>query len=298
MPRLRFRGSVIRAAAVVALLASGSAQAQVAPNPGPAHEPGGVVNDFVTGVQFDLANRAKAEQRIRHLQAKLARDTELGKTDAAERDVHRLDYNKYRFAVAGWLIKYNRLCDPGYYPLRTDPVEQEYLAQVARHQETQAPPQPTLGPPPVVAAPIAITIANANPTGPGLPFAIDGTTYQAAGGSRQDLSVAPTATITYEGGGTHRPATVHALARRLRVPGDDRRLGPLQAPRHPLSGRIDPHHRPGPLVGGGLFRVDPSGSKHSDRSIERFNRPADCRRRARRTRPTGPNRRHGRPSWY
>ena len=64
-------------------------------------------------------------------------------------------------------------------------------------------PVPTPYPGPMAAAPtIAITIVNAEPTGDGVAFAIDGVTHQAPAGSRQDLAVAPDSHITYDAGGS------------------------------------------------------------------------------------------------
>ena len=58
-------------------------------------------------------------------------------------------------------------------------------------------------PPPIVAAPrIPITIANAEPAGASVAFAIDGVAHQAPAGSRRDLAVAPNSKITYDGGGS------------------------------------------------------------------------------------------------
>ena len=55
----------------------------------------------------------------------------------------------------------------------------------------------------MAAAPtIPITIVNAEPAGVGVALAIDGVPFLAAGGSRQDLAVAPDSTITYDGGGS------------------------------------------------------------------------------------------------
>jgi hypothetical protein len=51
MSKLQCRGSIARAAIVVALLWSGSADAQVTNDPGPPREPGGLLNNLLTGVQ-------------------------------------------------------------------------------------------------------------------------------------------------------------------------------------------------------------------------------------------------------
>ena len=55
----------------------------------------------------------------------------------------------------------------------------------------------------MAAAPtVPITIVNAESVGAGIAYAIDGLTHQAAAGSRQEMAVAPDATITYDAGGT------------------------------------------------------------------------------------------------
>ena len=73
MSRLRCRGSIAQAAVVVALLWSRPADAQVGVDPGPPREPGGLVNNLLTGVQYDIVNQAKAEHRLQYLQGTQAR---------------------------------------------------------------------------------------------------------------------------------------------------------------------------------------------------------------------------------
>ena len=50
MSRLQCRGSIARAAVVVALLSSRPADAQLGVDPGPPREHGGLLNTFITGV--------------------------------------------------------------------------------------------------------------------------------------------------------------------------------------------------------------------------------------------------------
>jgi hypothetical protein len=113
---LQCRGSIAQAAVVVALLWSRPAGAQVGVVPRDPLESGGLVNRVVTGVQYDIANQAKAEHRLNHLQAKFRRDTERGNSDAMGRDAGRIDKVRYRIAVDDWLIRKNSLQDPCYYP--------------------------------------------------------------------------------------------------------------------------------------------------------------------------------------
>ena len=50
--------------------------------------------------------------------------------------------------------------------------------------------------------PVPIAIINATPAGANVAFAINGVEHQVAPGSRQELAVAPDATITFDGGGS------------------------------------------------------------------------------------------------
>ena len=122
MSKLQCRGSIARVAVVVVLLSSRPADAQVGVDPGPPREPGGLLNNLATGVQYDIVNQAKAERRLQHVQAKLRRDAERGNPAAVDRDVRRIDNLRYRIVVDEWLIRKNSLQDPGYYPypLRMD----------------------------------------------------------------------------------------------------------------------------------------------------------------------------------
>jgi hypothetical protein len=143
MSKLQCRGSIARAAVVVALLWSRPADAQVGFDPGPPREPGGLVNNLVTGVQYDLLNQAKAEGRLQHLQAKLRRDTERGNSAAVDHDVRRIDNLKYRIVVDEWLIRKNSLHNPGCYPypIRMDAISCAAIAQAARPAPAPYPPQ-------------------------------------------------------------------------------------------------------------------------------------------------------------
>ena len=134
MSRLQCRGSIALAAVVVALLSSRPADAQVSNDPGPPRQPGGLLNNLVTGVQYDIVNQAKAERRLQYLQAKLRRDAERGHSAAVDRDVRRIENLRYRIVVDEWLIRKNSLCDPGCYPypLRMDAMSCAAIAQAAR----------------------------------------------------------------------------------------------------------------------------------------------------------------------
>ena len=205
MSRLQCRGSIARAALVVAVLSSRSADAQLVDPPGLTEKPRGVGNPFVTGVWYDVVNKAKAEQRLLNLQVKLRRDAERGDSAAVNRDVRMIDRDKYRIAVDDWLIRKNLLQDLCYYPVRTDAISYAALVQAASPPQAPDPSRPIPTPGPMAAAPtipITITIVNAEPAGSGVAFALDGVAHQAAGGSRQDLAVAPNSTITYDGGGS------------------------------------------------------------------------------------------------
>ncbi len=203
MSRLQCRGSIAWAAVGIVLLSSRPADAQVGIDPGPPREPGGLVNDLVTGVEYDRVNQALAEHRLQYLQAKLRRDSERGNSVAVDRDARRIDNVKYRIAMDEWLIRWNSRQYPCFYTIRTDPVSCAAIAQATHPIPSPYPPQyvPTASP---MAAPptIAITIVNAEPAGAGLGFDINGLTYQAPAGSRQNLTVAPDSYISYDRGGS------------------------------------------------------------------------------------------------
>jgi hypothetical protein len=213
MSRIPCRDSIVRAAVLVALLSSRPAGAQFVGSGPPPHT-GGLVNNLVTGVQYDIVNQAKAEHHLQYVQGKLRRDADRGHPAAVDRDVRRIQNLKFRIAVDEWLIRQNSLCDPGYYPypVRLDPMTCAALAEAASPPRdpyfwqgfpAPAPPPPT---PSVGAAPtIPITIVNAEPAGAGVAYAVDGVAHQAAAGSRQDLAVTPASNITYDGGGSLGP---------------------------------------------------------------------------------------------
>ena len=203
MSRLQCRGSIAGAAVVVALLSSRPADAQVGVDPGPPREPGGLCNNLITGVEYDIVNQKLAEQHLQNLEAKLRRDAERGDMAAVDRDVRWIDNLKYRIAIDEWLIRWNSLQYPGFYPIRTDAVSCAAIAQATHptHIPDHLRQVPT--PAPMAAAPtITITIVNAEPAGAGVAFAIDGVAHQAPAGSREDLTVTPDSIITYDGGGS------------------------------------------------------------------------------------------------
>jgi hypothetical protein len=203
MSRLQCRGSIAGAAIVVALLSSRPADAQVGVDPGPPREPGGLLNNLVTGVHYDIVNHALAERRLQHLQAKLSRDAERGNMAAVDHDARRIEHVKCRIAIHEWLIRWNSLQDPCFYPIRTDAMSCAAIAQATHPTPVPVPSQRVSTPGPMAAVPkITITIVNAELAGAGVAFDIDGVAHQAPAGSRQDLAVAPGSTITYDGGGS------------------------------------------------------------------------------------------------
>ena len=134
MSQLQCRGSIARAAVVVALLWSRSADAQVGIDPGPPRGHGGLLNNLVTGVQVELVDQAKAERRLQHLGAKLRRDAERGHSAAVDRDARRIDHVRFRIVIDEWLIRKNSNQDPGPYPypIRMDAMSCEAIAQARR----------------------------------------------------------------------------------------------------------------------------------------------------------------------
>ncbi|WP_435007641.1 hypothetical protein P12x_004908 [Tundrisphaera lichenicola] len=143
MSTLLCRGSIALAAVMIGLLCPRPAAAQLGTDPGPPREPGGLVNNVLTGVQYDIVNQAKALRRLDHFRAKLGRDAERGNSAAVERDSRRIHVLRHRIAVDEWLIRKNSLCDPGYYPrpLWLDPMSCEAEALVRRPQDFPTPPQ-------------------------------------------------------------------------------------------------------------------------------------------------------------
>jgi hypothetical protein len=206
MFRIEIRSLIAGAAVLVALLSSKAADAQVGVDPGPPREPGGLLNRLITGAEYDVVNQALAEKHLHKLQAKLRRDAERGDMAAVDHDVRRIDNLKYRIAIDEWLIRWNSRQYPCFYPIRTDAVSRAAIAQAATPIPSPARllPVPTME---VMAAipTITITIVNAEPTGAGIAFDIDGLTHQAPAGSRQVLAVAPDSYITYDGGGSLGP---------------------------------------------------------------------------------------------
>ena len=209
MFRIQCRGSIARAAVVVALLSSRPAHAQVGVDPGPPREHGGLLRNFVTGVHYDTVNQALAEKKLQHVEAKLRHDSERGNYAAVDRDVCCIDNLRYRIAIDEWLIRWNSLENPGFYPIRTNAVSRAAIAQAATPiivpipwQSVSTPtPTPTPTPGPMAAA-LTITIVNAESAGgAGVAFAINGVAHQAPAGSRQELAVAPDSNITYDSGG-------------------------------------------------------------------------------------------------
>ena len=225
MSRLQCRGSIARAAVVVALLSSRPADAQVGVDPGPTRHFDVLLNALVTGntgVKYDIVNQAMAERRLQKVQAKLARDNERGDAAAVDRDAYRINNLKNRIVVDEWLIRKNLLMDPGPYPhsLRLDHISCTAIANAARPAQEPRIPQYTAGampmtmpaPTPTYAAVAptpgptstnqTITIVNAQPAGADVSFTINSIPHQVAGGSRLDLTVLPDSNIIHDGGGS------------------------------------------------------------------------------------------------
>ncbi len=218
MSRIQYRGSIALGAVLVALLSTRAVDAQVSIDPRAPREPGGLVNNIITGVQYDIVNQRLAERRLQFLQAKLRHDAERGNAAAVERDKRRIDNVMTRIRMDEWLIRWNSLEYPCFYPLpiRTDPATCSVIAQMTQPTESHFPTQdvapPTLTPGPSstypttttmspTPTPITITIDNSGPPGVSIDFAIDGVAQQFAGGSHKELTVPPDSIITYDGGG-------------------------------------------------------------------------------------------------
>jgi hypothetical protein len=186
-------------AVVIAMFSSKGANAQVvAPDPSWAYGNGFLYYPHIETL-YERMDHAHAERKLWHLEARLRHDAERGDSAGVGCNISRINEVKYRMAVDEWLIRKNSLHDPGYYPFRTDTQTAAYIAQATRPGGDPVFPQSMPGPM-GAASTISITISNAEPAG--IDFAINGVAYQAAGGSRQSLAVAPASTITYNGGGS------------------------------------------------------------------------------------------------
>ena len=164
MPRLDRRGGRRGRPALVKARRRASPSTRARPR-----EHGGLLNDLVTGVQYDIVNQAKAERHLQNVQEKLRRDAERGDSAAVDRDARRIDSLKYRIVVDEWLIRQNSLQDPGCYPypLRPDPMSCAAVAEAARPAGFPISPQPRPGRAPESAPmTIAITVAQCRAVGP------------------------------------------------------------------------------------------------------------------------------------
>lgn len=119
MSRLHSRRLIAPAAVAAALLSfsSRAADAQNVPA-GPSHQCGATPAASGPGVLYDVLSQQKGERRLAYYQAKVAQDSCRGDRDAVDRDLRRIEKNRYRIAVTGWLIRKNTFQDPGYYPVR------------------------------------------------------------------------------------------------------------------------------------------------------------------------------------
>lgn len=203
MLRLQCRGSIAGAAVLVALLSTRPVHAQVGVDPGPPREHEGLLRSIITGAEYDILNQKLAEKQLRHLQAKLRSDAERGDSAAVDHDVRRIDNLKYRITIDEWLIRWNSRQYADFYPIRTDPVSCAAIAQATHPTPSPIASQRVATPGPMIAAPtIRITIVNAESAGDSVVFSIDGITHQAPAGSRQEMAVAPDASIFYDSGGS------------------------------------------------------------------------------------------------
>ncbi len=203
MSRHQCRGSIVGAAVLVALLSSRPADAQVGIDPGPPREPGGLCNKLATGVWYDVVNQKLAVHHLEHLEAKLRSNAERGDTTPSGFHLRQIDNLKYRITIDEWLIRWNSLHYPDFYPIRTDPVSCAAIAQASHPIYIPDDLRQVQPPPPMPPAPtIPITIINAESSGTGIVFAINGLTYQVAPSSRKDLAIPFDSTITFEVGGS------------------------------------------------------------------------------------------------
>lgn len=131
----RHRQGVIAVAFVAALSCSRAASAQ-SYHVHPA-ERGPLVQNIITGAQYDIVNQAKAERHLRHAQTKVQKHAQSGNTAAVDHDIRRINNLKFRITVDEWLIRKNSCQDPGYYPYPVclDPIS--YCAIAQYHQPGQ-----------------------------------------------------------------------------------------------------------------------------------------------------------------
>ena len=133
MPTLSYRSLLVGSTLMVALLSSGSAEAQqyyFGPGSGPdvARRPGALASNITTGVQYDLVNQQLAENRLHRI---LTRPGGGHPAFLGGRPQRIADL-RYRIAVDEWLIRKNSLQEPGIYPVRTDPESIAALNQATR----------------------------------------------------------------------------------------------------------------------------------------------------------------------
>src|SRR6185312_12955748 len=116
MSTLPYRGLIAWAAVLVTLLSSRAVVAQGFVGQGPDRPPGTLWSRLVSGAQFEVVDRAKAERRLRHLQAKLERAAERRDSAAADRDVQRIEDTRFRIAVDVFMVRMLSCQEPGLYP--------------------------------------------------------------------------------------------------------------------------------------------------------------------------------------
>lgn len=133
MSRIPCRAATALAAVAFILLSSRPAAAQVG-GPGPPKHHPFYHNSFVNGSAYEVANQAKAEHQLRHVEGKLERDAANCNEAASERHARRAEYLRYRIAVDEWLIRKQRLQCPGFYPPpMVDRLDAETLNAIGRY---------------------------------------------------------------------------------------------------------------------------------------------------------------------
>ena len=139
---LKYRRSIVLAAALVALLSPRAADAQAVLAPSPNYPTGGLAKIYTPRLLPELANQKKAVRRLPIAQERLRRDTQLGDTAAVHRDMHRIDMLRYRISLDEWLILKNSNFEPCFYPhpIPIDAMSCAAVADAARPPD--APPHP------------------------------------------------------------------------------------------------------------------------------------------------------------
>ena len=203
MSTLQSRSSIALLVLVLGLTSSRLSVAQSGINAGPVEAPGNFFRETNIGVTYDRLNQAKAERSLRYHEEKLRRDSQRCNTAAAEHDARKIQNLKFRILADEWLIRKNSTQELIPYPFLADPISYAAIAQATCLVPYNGNPQLVPPAPPRPTAPvITITITCVESAGSTVAFEVDGTSYQAAPGSRQDLTVPLDATVRYDAGGS------------------------------------------------------------------------------------------------